>query len=322
LTDAASGYVVWAQSFNGGLREAALSQGPLMREIVVAVHSAVIAREVERARGQPLPSLEGHTLLLASIGLMHWLSAGDLERARAMLEHLAERAPGHPAPHAWLAHLHVLNLRQGAGAAAAMHEQLARERGAAAVRCDAGSPLALAMLGQACLFAAGDRDAAEERYAQALTARADDSLALVLRAELRALQGRGEAVADARRALAGFPLEPMRCLYDSIHALASLVAGQLEDAISFAQRSTQRNPQFLPAWRTLVVAQVRAGQAAQAQRTVQRWATREPHLSVAQAMAAWPAGGDVAQLLADGLRRAGVPAQREPTSGPGASSSG
>ena len=308
LADAISGHVAWAQSLQGPLREADLGEVPLMRQVVAAVHSAVVAHELERAHDLALPALEGFTLLLSSIGLMHRLAAADLERARAMLEHLIERGRGHAAPHAWLAHLRLLRLRQhGAGDDGVEAEQ-ARQQAAAAMQCDGGSVLALAMHGQALLHASHDAEAARECYAQALSARPGDTLALVLLAELRALQGCGaEAREIAARASAGVQLEPMRYLYEGVVALAALVAGDPRGAMACAQRAVERNPHYLPALRTLIVAQVLDGEAALARRTAQRLAARQPTRPGQAALQPLPACSDVAEWFAEALRQACAP---------------
>lgn len=304
LADAPTGHVAWAQSFHGPMREAELVDGRLMRDIVTAVHAGVIAHEVERARGQVYPAVEGHTLLLASIGLMHWLSATDTEPARAMLEHLVEGWRSHSAPHAWLSHLHVLKLLQGGTESDA---RVARARAAEAVRCDPGSAVALALHGHAQVHAGGQLAAAEELYEQALAAGAGDTLPLLLSAELHALLGEGRSAREAAlRAHEGVLLEPMRFLYDSIAAQALVVAGEAAKAVALAQRAVQRTPHFLPALCTLAVAQVLSGDRAGGSRTVRRLLERAPGFTLARYLATTPCAPQVAQLLGDALRQAGL----------------
>ena len=308
LADVSTGHVAWAQTFHGPLREAELGEGRLMRQVVAAVHSAVLSHELDRSRDLALPALEGHTLLLSSIGLMHRLAPADTERARAMLEHLIERGRGQPAPHAWLAHLHVLQLRQRGAGPADVDAGAARQHAAAALQCDPGSVRALAMQGQAWLYAAHDPEAAQDCYAQALGARPDDALALVLQAELRALQGLGGAAQElAQRAMASFPVERMHYLFDGVLALAALVAGDPPLAVACALRAVERNPQYLPAWRTLVVAQVRGGRLADARRTAAKLALRAPAGPADGPASSLPACSDVAALFNDALREAGSP---------------
>nr|WP_269117389.1 adenylate/guanylate cyclase domain-containing protein [Ramlibacter monticola] len=308
LADAITGHVAWAQSFRGPLREADLGEGRLMREVVTALHSAVVSHELERSRDLALPALEGFTLLLSSIGVMHRLAAADLERARAMLEHLVDRGRGHPGPHAWLAHLHLLRLRQHGAGNDGMDADKARQHAESAMQCDAGAVAALAMHGQALLYASHDAEAADECYAQALSTRPDDPLTLVLQAELRALQGRGEVARElAARALAGGALAPMRYLYEGVGALAALVAGDLREAAASARRAVQRNPQYLPALRTLIVAQVLDGEVAEARRSTQRLAARRPVQASQVALQPLPACSRVADCFAEALQRAAAP---------------
>jgi class 3 adenylate cyclase/TolB-like protein len=329
LAEAASGHVAWAQTFQGPLREAELGEGRLMRQVVAAVHSAVLAHEVDRSRDAVLPALEGFTLLLSSIGLMHRLAPADLQRAHGMLEHLVERGRGHAAPHAWLAHLHVLWLRQ-LGAGGGGDALAARQHATAALQCDPGSVRALTVQGQVLLYGAQDAEAAHECYAQALSARPDDALALVLQAELRALQGDGEAARElCGRALDGIPLvEPMRYLHEAVAALAALVGGDTGAAVGLARRALERNPRYLGAWRLLAVGQVLDGQLEAARRSARRLAAHQLEIeSEAQASAAmasmapmavmppvaamlpvavWPACCEVAERFSEALRQAGV----------------
>jgi adenylate cyclase len=307
LADALTGHVAWAQSFEGPLRDADLGDGRLMRQVVAAVHSAVVTHEVERSRDVVLPALEGFTLLLSSIGLMHRLAPTDLERARAMLEHLIERGRGHPAPHAWLAHLHLLRLRQHGAGPGGVEARQARQHAAAAMQCDAGAVCALAMQGQALLYATDDADGAEECYAQALSACPDDTLALVLLAELRALQGRGEVARElVARAVGGVLLAPMRYLHEAVAALASLAAGDPPAAAVQARRAVEHNPQYLPALRTLVVAQVLAGEAEEARRSARRLLARQAAVDGPPGQHPLPACSALAAPFAQALQQADV----------------
>jgi adenylate cyclase len=311
LADAASGHVAWAQTFQGPLRDRELGEGRLMRHVVAAVHAAVLVHELDRSRDLALPALEGYTLLLASIGLMHRLAPADMERARGMLEHLIERGRGQPAPHAWLAHLHVLRLRQrGAGAPGTEGDaERARAHAAAALQCDPGCVRALAVQGQLLLYAGEDTEAAEECYAQALSARPDDAFTLLLQAELHALRGQGAAALErSEQAFANVLLEPMRYLYEDIGALAAVVAGDRHAALACARRAVERNPRYLPALRTLAVAQVLEGRLDEARRTAARLAARQTGESGHAAGPLLPARSGVAALFAQTLRQASEPA--------------
>jgi hypothetical protein len=59
-----------------------------------------MTNELGRAQRHALPTLEGYTLLLSAVSLMHRNSLADLKRSRQMPEHLVERSRRYPAPYA------------------------------------------------------------------------------------------------------------------------------------------------------------------------------------------------------------------------------
>jgi len=316
LTDAGTGHVAWAQSFKGTADELLAPECPLVHELAARITAGVISREAERAQGQRLPALADHTLLLAAIALMHRLGPTDLQHAGEMLEHLVERNRRHVAPHAWLAHWHVLRARQG-WASVGNASALARESCHAALQADGRSPLALCMDGQVRLHLLSDVESAAARFRQVLAMGPDHGLALLLHAELLALHGEAaQALELAQRALARCLLEPLRHLCDYVLALAAWLAGDARRALFHAERSVGAQPLFLPALATLAAAELAAGLPQQARHTVQRLQQAQPDFSCEAFLARFGAGSPVAQRLAEALQGAGLP-----TSGPAASSS-
>ncbi|WP_332825213.1 adenylate/guanylate cyclase domain-containing protein [Ramlibacter sp.] len=310
LTESVHGHVIWAETFPAALREPSSMHPHLLAQAVAAVHGSVIHQEVESSRGRPLPALEGATLLLASLGLMQRLAPVDMEQARAMLEHLVDRWRRHSIAHAWLSHLHVLRVQQASAGFTAHEGALARAHAAAGVQGEPDSALALVFDGHAALHTARNRQAAGDRYAQALRLKGDHSLALLFQAELLALQEPGaQARAMAERSLRTISLEPMRYLYEAICAMVMLADGDAEAAHGLAQQSVQRNPRYLPAWRTLVVAQVETDRLGEAHAASQRLLTKQPAFAVEPFLAASPMEGELARRYSHALLRAGAPAQ-------------
>lgn len=308
LAEAASGHVVWAESFRAASGSEGLLDRGLLAQVVAAVHAAVIRHEVESATGRALPALEGSTLLLASVGLMHRLSPVDMDQARRMLEHLLDRWRRHPAAHAWLAHLHVLNAQQAAPGFGLQAAALARAHATSAVQADPTSPLVLAVDGHASLHGSGNLEAAADRYSQALRLRPNHSLALLLQAELQALRGAAHNAREmAARATQLLSLEPLRYLYDAVAALAALVAQDAEAAIELARQSLERNPRYLPAWRTLIVAQVEGGHLGQARASQQQLLKRQPAFSVSGFVGSTPMIEHLEDRFVQALLQAGVP---------------
>jgi class 3 adenylate cyclase/tetratricopeptide (TPR) repeat protein len=308
LADALSGDVVWADSFQPAADARGVLDGNLLSRMVAAVHGAVIQHEVQSVSDRPLPSVEGSSLLLAALGLMHRLSPVDVANARGMLEHLLDRWRRHPVTHAWLAHLHVMRVQQSLPGFTRQDEALARAHAAASVQADPTSVLGLAIDGHASVHCASNMEAAAERFAQALRLQPDHSLAQLFHAEWLALQGSGRAARHAAaQALDGLALEPLRYLYDAIGALAALASRDAEEAVVLAQQSVQRNPRYLPAWRTLLVAQVESERLGEARCSQQQVFKRQPAFSIKAFAASVAMGEEMQARFARALARAGTP---------------
>jgi tetratricopeptide (TPR) repeat protein len=309
LAETASGHVIWADQCPSADGSAGFIDSHARAGIVAAIHAAVIRHEMELADARPLPALEGATLLLAALGWMHRLAPLDMDQARRMLEHLLERWRRHPTGHAWLAHLHVLRVQQAAAGFARQDAALAHAHAGVAVQCDPGSPLVLALDGHASLHGLRNAESAAERYGQALSLRPRHSLARLFQAELLALQGSGRAALGlALAAQESLELEPLRYMYDAVAALAALVDGDASQAVQWAQQSVQRNPRYLPAWRTLVVAQVERDRLGEARVSQPQLLRRLPAFTVRSFAGSTPMEEMLEARFAQALLQAGVPA--------------
>lgn len=308
LAEADSAHVAWAESFD----LVASSSGPMDRQLrarlVAAVHGAVIQNEMQSAASRPLPALEGSTLLLAAMGLMHRLAPLDMEQARRMLEHLLDRWRRHPTGHAWLAHLHVLRIQQAAAGVSHQDATLARAHATAAVQSDPGSALVLALNGHSFLHGLRNTEAAAERFGQALSLRPQHSLALLFQAELLAMRGAGRAARTAALAAReSLSLEPLRYLYDAIAALAALADHDAAAAVEFATQSLRRNPRYLPAWRALIVAQVESERLGEAHASQQQLLRRQPSFTARSFAGATALCEELEARFLDALVQAGIP---------------
>ena len=310
LADATSGHVIWAESFQCAAGSSGVLDSRLRAQAVAAVHAAVIEHEMELTAARPVPALEGSTLVLGAVGLMHRLSPVDMERARRLLEHLLDRWRRHPTANAWLAHLHVLRVQQASAGFTQQDAALARAHAALAAQSDPGSPLVLALDGYSCVHGLRNLEAAAERYGQALSLRPDHSLVLLFHAELLALRGAGRSARAAALTARGLlALEPLRYLYDAIAALAALADHDPEAAAGLARACVQRNPRCLPAWRTLIVAQVECDRLGEARASQQQLLRRQPAFTVSSFLGSTALGEELEGRFADALLQAGAPAR-------------
>jgi adenylate cyclase len=309
LCETRSPRVCWAGALKGQVDAVLWGKGTLAERLIAEVAHAVIARELQRAQSQPLPSLQSHTLLMSAITLMHRLSPHDFELAARMLQAVADRAPRHPVPLSWLARWHVLRVHQGWSDDPQADSERARDLARRALHADAGCGVALVVDGLVQTTLLRQLDVAQERYDDALRINPSDSMAWLLKGTLHAFRGEGApAVRATQRALRLSPLDPLRYYYESLAATAALSAGQYPRAISLAQRSLRANRRHASTFRALAIAQWLSGQAEPARETVRQLLRLEPNLTVRSYRARSPTSGyETGRVWSEALHAAGVP---------------
>lgn len=309
LVDARSGKIAWAESLRGQVQGLFVADDDLIARVVAGTSSAIMAREMERARSHALPTLEGYTLLLAAVAMMHRTSPAEFARAHAMLEHLIERSGRHPLPHAYLAHWWVMRVSQGWSDSPRRDAENALASTRRALDHDPQNSLALTIDGLVQTNLLKDPETASLRYEAALDANPNESLAWLLKGMMHAFRGEGDtAVDDTTRAISLSPLDPLRYYYDSLAASAAVSAGQYERAIALAQRSLRLNRTHTSTYRALAIAQSLAGDVGAARQTVGTLLRYEPHFSVTRFLQRSPSSRyAIGDRYAQALRDAGLP---------------
>jgi adenylate cyclase len=309
LAEADGGRIVWADNLKGSVAGLFNPDDDMLSRIVSAVSSAVMKHELGRAQNHALPTLEGYTLLLGAVAMMHRTDYHDFDKARLMLEHLIERSKRHPVPHAWLAKWHVLKLAQGWASNTSTEAEKALACTKRALDLDAQSSLALTIDGLVHSNLLKDMDTAAKRHEQALEANPNESLAWLFKAITHSFLGEGSpALESGLRSLKLSPLDPMKYYYDSLVATAALSAGEYEKAIELAKRSLRANKTHTSTYRALALAQVFSGKIPEAIRTVESLRILEPDLTVHSFIDRYPGSKSKhANDYAAALRVAGVP---------------
>jgi len=309
LLECKSGRVLWGHSLKGTVSGVIGGEDELIDQVVSQLGTAVMARELERALSQPLPTMESYTLLMGAIAMMHRLSRRDFDRAYALLEALTDRARRHAVPYAWLAKWHVLRVQQGWTDDPRAEARLALEATKRALDNDAHCSLALAVDGFVHTNLLKDFDVAQERYDLALAVNPSDSLAWLLKGTLHAFRSEGELAVEAtEHALRLSPLDPVKYFYDSLAATAALSAGRYERAIELARRSLRANRTHTSTLRALAISQMRIGDERGAKETVRELLRLEPALTVSKYLERSPASGfETGRIWSEALRHAGMP---------------
>jgi TolB-like protein/tetratricopeptide (TPR) repeat protein len=303
------GTIVWSERMEGNAHSLMSGRDGIVDDIVRGVSMAIMARELQRAQSQPLPTLESYTLLMGAIALMHRLSLQDFDRSRQMLQALTERVPRQAIPWAWLAKWHVLRVQQGWSDDQGVDAQLALDCGRRALNADPHCSLALVIAGLVHTNLLKELDVAQEHYELALRINPNDSLAWLLKGTLHAFRGEGKLATDnTQRALRLSPLDPHRYFYDSLAATAALSAGQYKRSIELANRSLRANRTHTSTFRALAISQWQLGLQGDARKTISELLRLEPGLTIKKYLERSPSSEfGTGKIWSKALREAGVP---------------
>jgi adenylate cyclase len=313
LAEADGGRIVWADNLKGAVAGLFNPNDDMLSRIVAAVSSAVMKHELGRAQNHALPTLEGYTLLLGAVAMMHHNSPTDFDMARQMLEHLITRSKRHPVPHAWLAKWHVLKVQQGWSNDVKAETNFALDCTKKALDCAPENSLALTINGFVNTNLVGDLIIGQKCYESALEQNPNESMAWLLKGMLHAFKGESEgavALSNSTRALYLSPLDPMRYFYDSLGASASIAGKDYKRAIVLAQRSLRANKTHTSTYRALALAQSLDGDLDGAKKTVLQLLQLDASFTVSKFMERYPGrlhDPIYAQKLAGALKDAGVP---------------
>jgi adenylate cyclase len=309
LAEADGGRIVWADNLKGSVAGLFNPNDDMLSRIVAAVSSAVMKHELGRAQNHALPTLEGYTLLLGAIAMMHRTDYHDFDKARLMLEHLITRSQRHPVPHAWLATWHVLRVQQGWANDVDTETKLAMDCVKRALDSEPSCSLALTIDGLVHTNLKRDTEIAERQYLAAIESNPNESLAWLLKGTMHAFKGEGDiAFSNAEHAIRLSPLDPIKYFYHSLAATSAVAAGEYARAIVLARSSLRLNKTHTSTYRALAIAQSLNGNVDEAKLTIKDLLKLEPDFTVTQFLERSPSAKHlIGRTYAKALEDAGLP---------------
>ena len=303
-----SQFVLWSDRIAFPI-DALLRENEGIDQIVTHVRRAIMLNEIRRVRSAPLQDLKLFSVLHGAVGLMHRFSPKDFNLAYSYLEYVVSKAPNHPTPLAWLARWHVLRTVQGWADNPQIEAQQALNFTGRALDLDPDHTLALVCEGQVLAHLARRLDEAKLRYDAALGLNPNDAQGRALRGMLSSFRDHGaDGKRDAERALHLSPLDPHRFFFLALASAANIAAGDDERAVVLAKESLRLNRTHVSTLRTLAVAQVGAGQEADARETAAEIRRLQPDLRVSTWLKNSPgADYEMGRASAEKLRSIGIP---------------
>ena len=307
LIDATSGSHLWAERFDGDLKDIFALQDQITESIVTTLAVTLTRAEQGRAMHKETRILQAYDYVLRGTTYHHRLTREDNVKAKEMFVRAIELDPDYAPAYAGLAWVLVHDSNQGWSTDPKASLELALEHARRAVLLDDGLAKAHMVLGDVfCWMKRHEQAVAEGRRAIALDpSYAEGHMAL---AYYLVTSGQAEkAVEEAQKALRFNPVYAHQ-IYYSVLGQSLYMTKQYEAAMAASEQGVSRDPNArgLRIWLAATYAQL--GQMDDARRHAKELLRLWPNFSLQRLAKLLPykSKPDLDHWI-DGLRKAGLP---------------
>ena len=303
LIDATTGYHLWAESYDGALKDVFALQDRITQQIVAALAPKLTAREQTRSARQETNSIEAYDQLLRGVALFYEYRKEPNAMARQMFERAIALDPDYAKAYVWLSWAYFIDWdfqwTEGPAALDRSHEAARK-----AVALDDSLALAHTVLGWNSLWKK-QHDVAIAELERAVSLDPNSEWAFGFLAEALNYAGRpDEAIGFAKKAMR---LDPSYPPWLAFHLAESYcLLRRYDEAIAALQDALRRNPDFSPARRWLAIVYAELGREKDARAEVGEILRISPGASL-DSWQGVPYKNKVdQQRFMDGLRKAGL----------------
>jgi TolB-like protein len=308
LIDTTTGAHLWAEHFDGGLRNIFELQDRVASGVAGAIRSKLISAEIGRAARKPAASLDAYDLYLRAIAEIR---KPDLEGGEAALSLCRQALAIDPSCALAASIVGVVRAYQWTAGVPFTADDAAEALRLAqrAIETD-DDPDVLARCGHTLALLGGMHDAAVSALERATTLNPNSARVWGLSAAVNCYANRPDAaITAAQRAMRLSPVDPFGYQFKFFLGYGLMLAGRYQEALVWIDRSLHERRNFHPAIRARVAL---CGYLNLTEEAV-RWVSRQLDTNPAMTISGFAAFG--AKHLApgtlsrwvDGFRRAGVP---------------
>jgi TolB-like protein len=313
LIDTATGAHIWADRFDGALDDIFELQDQVASSVVGAIEPKLRQSEIERATHKPTDSLDAYDLYLRAIAQFHKYNEEGMREAVALAKNALAIDSSYAPAAAMIGLCRVRQRMQGLGAVSEAEVAEAVLLAKQAIEGGRDEPDALSMAGSTISFLAGEHGTAMGAIDRALALNPNSAQAWGVRGWVLGWQNRPNAAIEAHQeAIRLSPLDPLAYSSTGGLAFAHMEAGRYEEAIEWADRTLHAQPRYIPAMRIKLVCLAYLDRTEDTNDWLMRVLAVQPGLTIAEWKASFAAtvfSPEILALYADGLRKAGVPAE-------------
>jgi TolB-like protein len=310
LIEGATGEHLWAEKFDGAAKDIFDFQDTITDSVIGLIEPQIRKAEIDRARQKRPETLDAWDLYVQAVPLVHSGVLANWTRALELLDPAIALDPIYAPALAIAAWAHDRRYHTGgpglpdysADGKAAM--QLAER----AVAADPDDAFALALDGWLRIRHLRDFSGGLERVKRAFALNPNNSSVLDITTAAHLYAGDlDDVIVCGTRALQLSPGAPLRYAYVTHIAAAHNAAGRHEEALAFAKRAVELEPNYLYGHVHLAVSYAQLGRIEEARQEVAEAVRIRPDVNMAIAMTDKMRTPERTAIWVDGLRKAGLP---------------
>ena len=309
LIDATTGGHIWAGRFDGALEDVFDLQDRVTASVVGAIEPRLQRAEIERARRKPTESLDAYDYFLRGMASFFFTRDSLLEASRHF-QRATELDHNYASPYGmavWCVHLRKTNgWMLDPGREITEGVRLARR----AVAVGKDDPTALWSGGHGLAYLAGEVETGFAYIDRAITLNPNLAAAWSSSGWLCIYLGEpANAIERLERSMRLSPLDPFAYFGYAGMALAHLLADRFDEAVSWAAKARNEQPDWATALRVAAIAYALSDRLVEAREAVARLCDLDPSLRLANLERVAPPlrrPEDRARFIG-GLRKAGLP---------------
>jgi TolB-like protein len=316
LIDASTGAHLWADRFDGSLKDIFELQDQVTASVVVAIAPRLAQAEVERAKHKPTESLDAYDYFLRGIASLHSWTKESNDEALRLFNKAIELDPDFASAYGMASWCYAR--RKGSRWMVDRVQETAETARLARRAAELGwdDAVALAWGGFALAYVVHDVEGGAALIDRALQLNPSLAEAWHFSGWARIYLGEPEvAIEHLAHAMRLSPLDPIIFVAQMAIAFAHFFAGRYDDASSWVEKALaasgprlQEKPGYYPALLIAAASNALAGRLAEARSAIarSRQLNPAPHISNLKNQVPLRRSEDLARY-AEGLRKAGLP---------------
>ncbi len=309
LIDAATGAHLWADRFDGSLKDIFDLQDQVTTSVVTAISPKIEQAEVERAKRKPTESLDAYDYFLRGLERLYMQTRESTSEALRLFHKAIELDPDFAVAYGTAAYCYAWRKASRWMTERAQEIAEAARLARRAVELGKDDAVALYKAGLTLAYLVEDFDAGALFIERAVVLNPNLASAWYASGWLKVWIGEPEtAIKHLEQFMRISPLDPLMARAHTAVAFAHVFAGRYDEAVRYAEQAVSEQPNSHQALRAAAMSNALTGRLEQARKAMARLREIDPALRVSNLKEQTPLQRpeDIAKYE-EGMRKAGLP---------------